>query len=176
MELRGEGNTLGEAIVSALRGAWSRRKPAVSWHAQLSQLTKTIRGQDILARFTNPRRWVAWLSEEVTPSADSRASIERAYRMMLGAAEVKTGKAEIRGRVAVGTDVRDRGTPPHAPLRIDHRNGHWGRFEPAWLAGVEPWELEDIYIEDVIMYDIDDFSIPPQFPPGGGAFVITITT
>lgn len=172
--LRGEGSSLGEALLGAFRGAWSRRRPAKSWQAMLRQLTKTARGQGYLGRYTNSRRWVGWLSEEHTPTPESQSAIARAYREFLGAGEVRGGRAEIYGLVAIGEDVRNRGYPPHSPFRVNHRNGRWERFDDAWVAGGTPAELETHYIWDVIMEDVDGLSQPPEFP--GSSYVIIVHT
>ena len=176
----GRGPTLGDAIIDALRPL--RRRPALSWHAQLAQLTASARGQEILARRTSHRNWLGWLSEERTPTARSREAIESAYVEYLGrspAGRIDHGSGgEIHGEVAFGNkgrlDLRERGNGVSEPLRIDHAvpPADWSYVDAELLQpNPRPARVEDAYIYGVIAGSID-FSEPPWFP--GPEYMIVV--
>ncbi|MEU0032187.1 hypothetical protein [Streptomyces sp. NPDC006335] len=114
----GRGTSLGAALNDLLRSQVTARHRLSSynakhWHAQLSQLTATHRGQQALAD--------AGLS-------DAEYNIRRNYRDLIHTAyenvalvpadpiprHIKRGQYEISGVVTTGDDERDRGTAtPH---------------------------------------------------------------
>jgi hypothetical protein len=184
----GRGNTLGEALVNAFRAAgWQSGRSVKGWHARLSALTKTARGQDALVSAgatpgDRARNWRLWLAQDRAPSKANRAAIERAYMAYRMPVDVRTKTAAITGEIVTeGNRPRNRGID-EAALRIDHR-GHdsparhaerWARLEAKWIAAVESGDyddFEDAYYDDVID---EDLSLS-EFSTGGGGYSVAIT-
>ncbi|MFF1516016.1 hypothetical protein [Streptomyces sp. NPDC058305] len=104
---------------------------AKHWHAQLSQLTGTRRGDEALDTASldvRPDTLIKWLSDpECNVRRSYRALIHTAYENVAFApAEpltdtVKNGQYKTSGLVKTGADERERGNRRAAPLRIDVR-------------------------------------------------------
>ncbi|MEU8648155.1 hypothetical protein AB0C91_40425 [Streptomyces sp. NPDC048674] len=138
---------------------------AQHWHAQLSQLTGTRRGYEVLDTAgldVRPDTLIKWLS-------DPEYSVRRSYRDLIHTAyenvafvpaepltdTVKNGQYEISGLVKTGNDERERGNRRAAPLRIDASRGDWTDIETRWLAGdLRDDDLEDLFIDEIIVSDI----------------------
>lgn len=154
---------LGEAFLDALGGYHRLRSyTATGWHAQLTQLTSTERGREILGREMSPQRrtLVGWLSETTTPSRANREAIARAYGATGGRfpRDAPTRIIEISGTVGNGSDVRVRGRQGRSPLRVnrdrDDLSRAWSRLADAWDAGtLDADEAEDVLINDIIPAD-----------------------
>jgi len=148
---------------------------AKNWHAQLSQLTATHRGQQALedaGLHVTTKTLINWLS-------DAEYNVRRNYRDLIHTAyentanvpadpipdHIKRGQYEISGIVRTGDDERERGTRDAAPLRIDGSRGPWDEIEGLWLAGelIEE-EFEDHFIDDVIVEDIGEGTDGWGFP------------
>ncbi|GGX57641.1 hypothetical protein [Streptomyces chartreusis] len=168
----GRGNSLGAALNDLLRSQVTPRHrlssyTAKHWHAQLSQLTGTHRGQQALedaGLHVTTKTLIAWLS-------DAEYNVRRSYRDLIHTAyentaivpadpipdHVKDGQYEISGWVTTGTDRRERGTRDAAPLRIDGSRGDWDAIEELWMAGeLEDSDFEDHFVDDVIVQDIGE--------------------
>ncbi|WP_369362654.1 hypothetical protein AB5L52_04145 [Streptomyces sp. CG4] len=148
---------------------------AKHWHAQLSQLTATHRGQRALedaGLHVTTETLINWLS-------DSEYNVRRSYRDIIHTAyentaivpaepipdHVKNGQFEISGKVKTGNDERERGTRRAAPLRIDGSRGTWNEIEELWLAGeLTDDQFEDHFIDDVIVADIGEGTDGWEFP------------
>ncbi|MFD3622330.1 hypothetical protein ACFWWT_45700 [Streptomyces sp. NPDC058676] len=176
----GHGGSLGTALNDLLRSQVTPRHrlssyTAKHWHAQLSQLTATHRGYQILADAglnVTTKTLINWLS-------DPECNIRRSYRDLIHTAyentaivpadpipdHVKRGQFEISGTVRTGDDERERGTRRAAPLRIDGSRGDWDEIEALWLAGeLTDDEFEDRFIADVIVADIGEGTDGWDFP------------
>ncbi|GGL85337.1 hypothetical protein GCM10010095_82590 [Streptomyces anthocyanicus] len=176
----GRGDSLGAALNNLLRSQVTPRHRlstynAKHWHAQLSQLTATHRGQQALADaglHVTTKTLVNWL-------ADSEYNVRRSYLDIIHTAyenvaivpadplpaHITDGQYEISGVVQTGGDVRERGTVKAAPLRIDGRQGNWDAIEDLWLAGeLTDDEFEDHFIDDVIVEDIGEGTDGWDFP------------
>lgn len=169
----GSGGTLGEALVDL----WSTRSrpggtrssyTASGWHAQFSQLSRTRAGYAAMERaglsatIATQRHW---LTGDVTPTPANRGLIEQAYQAMKGGFDPSWKQAEhrITGRVTMGRDSRVRGEGGNSSFLVDGRDGRWDRIEAAWNAGADADELEDWFIEDVILNAIDGLSDSIKF-------------
>ncbi|MER6288433.1 hypothetical protein [Streptomyces sviceus] len=161
----GRGGSLGAALNDLLHSQVTPRHRLSSynakhWHAQLSQLTATHRGQQALADAglnVTTKTLINWLS-------DAEYNIRHNYRDLIHAAyenvaivpadpiprHIKRGQYEISGVVKTGDDERTRGTVDAAPLRIDASRGNWDAIEALWLTGeLTDDEFEDHFIDDV---------------------------
>jgi hypothetical protein len=175
----GRGGSFGaalRALIDAQGGTYSTYQ-AKGWHAQLRELSGTERGRtaaDAAGLSPSRRTYVAWLSEAQTPSAANRAKIaqayERASRRSLPAS-MRSGTIEIRGQVAFGPDVRDRGAKGTAPLRVDASYGDWDEFATVWEAGATDEELEEAFIEEIFEAEFGETTETVEF--GGGAYTIS---
>lgn len=182
----GNGRTLGEALIAAFKAAgWHTGRAVKGWHARLSALTKTVRGQDALVSAgldpgQHARNWRRWLAEERSPNAENQAKIERAY-LAYRQPDLRTAKAKITGEITTeGGRPRQRGIT-EAPLEIDHRGSdsashhseRWSRLEGKWAAGAydDPDEWEEAYYDDVIDDDLP-FS---EFATGSGGYGVVLT-
>lgn len=184
MTSRGSGDSMGRALVNAIADAADgtvgarRSYTAQGWHAQISKLTSSPRGYLAAERAglsVNHRTLVDWLAERRDPSAANQSKIARAYQIMAGRwpEEIERQGVEITGLVRIGGDERERGVPPHAPLRIDGSAGDWGRMRRAWNeADVSADSFEEWFIEDVLEADLGDSSEPWEFP--GSAYTVVI--
>lgn len=184
------------ALGRALRAAWTRagasrrrlRPSAKSWRAQLTELTRSGRGQQALASAgagpgPGARKWTGWLSGDVEPSARSRAQIAAAYGSWFGATDtapsdpfgaIEDRTHAINGQMVTSDgDDRQRGSG-REPFRAQAfgRTGDWSRIRDAWLRRASDEELADLFIDDVIMEDIAEFSAQPTFP--GGSYTIVL--
>lgn len=162
------------ALGRALMAAWGdnpRKKTftAKGWLAQVKVLTHHGRGSWAADRVgLDPSRETVlrWLSyggpEDQAPSAANQDKIHRAYQLLAGgqwdpAAESR--QYPIRGVVKTGTDVRDRGTPPHGVFLVDGNEGRWGRIRQGYESGeIDEDKAEEWFTEDVIVEDIGDGS------------------
>lgn len=182
----GKGRTLGEALANALAAAgWQRGREAKGWHARLSALTKTQRGQQALlgagvAPGERARNWRAWLGEDRAPSKANQERIAAAYRAYRLPPWVRNAHAKITGEIETEQGrTRNRGVD-EAPLLVDHGAGtpsrqdqKWQRIEDEWQKAVEEDsydDLEDAYVDDVIGDDMD-MSV---FETGSGGYVVAI--
>lgn len=182
----GNGNTLGEALVAAFKAAgWHTGRAVKGWHARLSALTKTVRGQNaLLSAGVNPgdraRNWRLWLAEDRTPSKRNQELIERAY-LAYRQPDLRNATAKITGEITTeGSHPRQRGIT-EAPLTIDHRGSdsashhadRWDRLEAKWADGAydRPDEWEDAYYDDVIEDDLD-LSV---FETGSGGYGVVLS-
>lgn len=180
----GRGPTLGAALIAAFRAAgWHTGRELKGWHARLSKLTETPRGQEtLLAAGLNPGRhainWRDWLSKDRTPTKENQAKIAEAYAAYRLPKWIRTATASITG--AIGTEggtTRNRGTD-EAALKIDHRGmdspsqhaARWKRIEDAWAAGADEADFEDLYVGDVVEADLD-MSV---FETGSGGYSVVI--
>lgn len=184
----GRGDSLGTALNDLLRSQVTPRHRLSSytarhWHAQLSQLTATHRGQQALADaglHVTTRTLINWLS-------DSEYNVRRTYLGIIHTAyenaavvpadpipdHVKRGQYEISGVVKTGNDERTRGTAYAAPLRIDGARGNWDAIEELWVAGgLTDDEFEDHFIDDAIVEDIGAGSDGWEFP--GAAYSVEV--
>ncbi|MET7695695.1 hypothetical protein ABZT06_48895 [Streptomyces sp. NPDC005483] len=184
----GRGTSLGAALNDLLRSQVTARHrlssySAKHWHAQLSQLTATHRGQQALADAglnVTTKTLINWLS-------DAEYNIRRNYRDLIHTAyenvaivpadpipdHIKHGQYEISGLVTTGDDERERGTADAAPLRIDASRGHWDAIEELWLASeLTDDEFEDHFIDDVIVEDIGEGTDGWQFT--GGSYSVEL--
>jgi hypothetical protein len=118
-----------------------------------------------------------WLDGTSTPSASNQARIRQAYEHMHrgGLPDwVKDGNMSIRGQVAAGGDVRDRGTGHNSPLNVDLSNGSWPAVEAAMVDDdVDDNELGELIAEGLVAEDIGDVSGGWGFP--GGGYSVTIS-
>ncbi|MGW7067127.1 hypothetical protein ACWGII_14285 [Streptomyces sp. NPDC054855] len=176
----GRGDCLGAALGDLLRSQVTPRHrlssyTAKHWHAQLSQLTATHRGQQALTDaglHVTTKTLLNWLS-------DSEYNVRRSYLDIIHTAyenvaivpadpipdPIKQGQFEISGDVKTGDDERTRGTRAAAPLRIDGSRGNWDTIEELWLAGeLTDDEFEDHFIDDVIVEDIGEGTDGWEFP------------
>ncbi|MFD8228524.1 hypothetical protein ACFV16_30745 [Streptomyces massasporeus] len=176
----GRGHSLGAALNDLLRSQVTPRHRLSSynakhWHAQLSQLTATHRGQQALqdaGLHVTTHTLINWLS-------DSEYNVRRSYRDLIHTAyenvavvpadplpdHIKRGQYEISGIVKTGDDERERGNRRTAPLRIDGSRGNWDHIEELWLAGeLTDDDLEDHFIDDVIVEDIGEGTDGWEFP------------
>ncbi|WP_217238286.1 hypothetical protein [Streptomyces sp. AC555_RSS877] len=176
----GHGGSLGAALGDLLRSQVTPRHrlssyTAKHWHAQLSQLTATHRGQQALADAglnVTAKTLINWLS-------DAEYNVRRSYLDIIHTAyenvaivpadpiprHIKRGQYEISGVVTTGDDERERGTADAAPLRIDGTRGNWDAIEELWLAGeLTDDEFEDHFIDDVIVEDIGEGTDGWTFP------------
>jgi hypothetical protein len=176
----GRGRSLGAALNDLLRSQVTPRHrlssyTAKHWHAQLSQLTATHRGQQALEDAglnVTTKTLINWLS-------DSEYNIRRSYRDLIHTAyenvaivpaepipdHITDGEYEISGVVKTGDDERTRGTVDAAPLRIDGSRGNWDAIEELWLAGeLTDDEFGDHFIDDVIVEDIGEGTDGWEFP------------
>ncbi|MET7927026.1 hypothetical protein ABZT43_24100 [Streptomyces sp. NPDC005349] len=176
----GRGSSLGAALNDLLRSQVTPRHrlssyTAKHWHAQLSQLTSTHRGHQALVDAgleVTTKTLVNWLS-------DSEYNVRRGYRDLIHTAyenvaivpadpipdHIKGGQYEISGTVKTGQDERERGTREAAPLRIDGSRGDWNEIEELWLAGeLTDEELEDRFVDDIIVADIGEGTDGWEFP------------
>ncbi|MGM9470260.1 hypothetical protein [Streptomyces murinus] len=176
----GRGDSLGAALNDLLHSQVTPRHRLSSynakhWHAQLSQLTATHRGQQALAEaglHVTTKTLINWLS-------DSEYNVRRSYLDIIHTAyenvaivpadpipdHVKQGQYEISGVVKTGDDERTRGTMDAAPLRIDGSRGNWDAIEGLWLAGdLTDDEFEDHFIDNVIVEDIGEGTDGWEFP------------
>lgn len=180
----GTGGSLGQALINALAkeagGVVGARRSytAQSWHAQLSKLTSQPRGYEAAEKAglsATARTLRAWLSDPDYPIRRSdREKIARAYGIMAGRWPGDPRKVDISGQVKIGPDVRTRGEKGRAPLRVDGSDGSWSRIREAWESGEEldPGDVEDWFIEDVLEADLGESSQPYEFP--GGGYTVTI--
>ncbi|MFJ9567865.1 hypothetical protein ACIRQQ_48615 [Streptomyces fuscichromogenes] len=176
----GHGGSLGAALNDLLRSQVTPRHrlssyTAKHWHAQLSQLTATHRGQQALEDAglnVTTKTLISWLS-------DAEYNVRRSYRDLIHTAyentaiipadpfpdHIKRGQYEISGVVKTGDDERTRGTVDAAPLRIDGSRGNWDAIQELWLAGeLTDDEFEDHFIDDVIVEDIGEGTDGWEFP------------
>lgn len=182
----GRGRTLGEALGNAFAAAgWRTGREVKGWHARLSALTKTARGQQALLSAGVPagdraRNWRAWLAQDRAPSKANQEKIAEAYRAHRMPRWVRTATAKITGEITTeGQRPRNRGID-EAPLAVDHGAGpparqdqKWAKIEAKWIQGVNDddfSDLEDAYIDDVIFDDMD-MSV---FDTGSGGYAVAI--
>lgn len=174
------GSTLGGALWGALglrEDGPARSYRAVGWHAQISKLTSSPRGYAAASAAgldVSAQTLRRWLSETQAPSASNVDKIRDAYQRMAGAfPRHLTGREFwISGQVAIGRDVRDRGHGQHSPLVIDGSAGRWATIIQQYEDGeLDAEELEEEFVEDVIMEDLD-FSDPPEFH--GSTYTVNI--
>ncbi|MCX5256745.1 hypothetical protein OOK27_21840 [Streptomyces canus] len=184
----GRGNSLGAALNDLLRSQVTPRHrlssyTAKHWHAQLSQLTATHRGQQALQDAglgVTTQTLIKWLS-------DAEYNIRRGYRDLIHTAyenaaivpadplpdHIKRGQYEISGTVKTGDDERERGTRRAAPLRIDATRGYWNAIEELWAAGeLTDDEFEDHFIDDIIVSDIGEGTDGWDFP--GASYAVEL--
>lgn len=184
----GQGPSLGGALGDLLRAQVTPRHRLSSytarhWHAQLSHLTRTRRGYQILedaGLHVTTKTLVNWLS-------DPEFSVRRGYRDVIHTAyenaaivpaepipaQFKGGRFEISGTVRTGADERVRGTRRAAPLRIDGRRGHWDDIETLWAAGeLTDDAFEDHFVDDVIVEDIGEGTDGWDFP--GASYAVEL--
>ncbi|MFI9824131.1 hypothetical protein ACIHFC_27250 [Streptomyces sp. NPDC052013] len=184
----GHGASLGAALSSLLRSQVTPRHrlstyTAKHWHAQLSQLTATHHGYQVLADaglHVTTKTLINWLS-------DPEYNIRRSYRDLIHTAyenaaiipadpipdRFKNGQFEISGLVKTGDDERERGNRRAAPLRIDGSRGYWDAIEELWLAGeLTDDDFEDHFIDDVIVADIGEGTDGWEFP--GAVYAIEL--
>jgi hypothetical protein len=177
----GNGGSLGEALVD-LWSAGGRPGGARStynrtgWHAQFSQLSRTKAGYAAMERAglsATIETQRHWLSGSVTPTNRNQGLIEQAYQSMRGGFDPKwkTADHKISGRVTMGRDRRDRGTAGSSAFLVEGRDGRWDRIERAWDAGADPDEIEDLFIEDVILNAVDGISDSIEFD--GSSYTVT---
>jgi hypothetical protein len=189
-EATGHGGSFAEAFRDALdaavraaggaggapRSSYTARSP----RAQYKHLASTARGRQALqdAGITAaPQTRRRWLTGRQNPGKANREAIAEAYRAMQRGGipdSVRRRDFEIKGRVGTGSDIRDRGTRTHAPLRIRGRSGTWNRLDAIYRSG--EWDLlgdggvEDLISEDLIEADIggsDGWFFP------GGSYTVT---
>ncbi|MFF5365406.1 hypothetical protein ACFY4I_39475 [Streptomyces scabiei] len=184
----GRGDSLGAALNNLLHSQATPRHRLSSynakhWHAQLSQLTATHRGQQALADaglHVTTKTLVNWLS-------DAEYNVRRSYQDIIHTAyenvaivpadsipdHIKDGQFEISGVVKTGDDERTRGTVDAAPLRIDGTRGNWEAIEELWLADeLTDDEFEDHFIDDVIVEDIGEGTDGWEFP--GAVYAVEV--
>jgi hypothetical protein len=167
MVARGEGRTIGHALIRAYEDFRLSIPGAKGWHAQLRALTASLPGYEALARAglsVTPRTLLAWLSDARDPSAANRRIISNAYllRGKRGQAEARFQAAEALISGLIETEAgrpRYRGDGFNAPLSIDHGNGDWDAYGGRLLAELRSWrpdpqKVMDYYIEDVILEDL----------------------
>jgi hypothetical protein len=181
---RGEGDSLGRALINALAdaagGTVGVRKSytAKGWHAQISKLTSSPRGYqaaEAAGLSATARTLKAWLAQDVEPNAANQRKIAEAYAIMAGRWPdgIERQDVSIKGTVQIGDDVRDRGSQGHAPLLVDGRAGNWDRMKRAWAAGeVDEDDFEDWFVEDILEADLGESSEPWEFP--GSAYTVVI--
>jgi hypothetical protein len=181
---RGDGHSLGHALVNAIAAAADgtigvrKSYTARGWHAQISRLTSSPRGYlaaEKAGLSVSHRTLVDWLAERRDPSPANQRLIAKAYQIMAGRwpAEIERKQIEIFGSVKIGGDERDRGTKNTAPLRVDGAPGGWDRIRVAWEAGdVDPEDVEEWWIEDVLEADLGESSEPWEFP--GSSYTVVI--
>jgi hypothetical protein len=180
---KGKGPSLGAALVGLVGSAGGRKSTyqAKGWHAQLSALTATTRGQSYLEASglgVTRRTLLAWLAEDRAPTRRNQQFIREAYtaaarkpfpRDELG------GMLRIEGKVGFGDDVRDRGNGC-APLLVEpEHDDAWDRLEDLWEQGnLDPDLWEEYFAEDVIGDDpaLDDAS-PGDVSFPGGAYSVS---
>lgn len=165
----GRGRTLGAALRAAFRASgWATGREAKGWHARLSAMTNTAKGQHALIDAglvpgEHARNWRRWLAEDRAMSPANQEKLAQAYREYRLPREIRTATAKISGEIRTeGNTFRDRGGS-EAPLQISHRgqdsttahDERWDRVEDKWLAGVDADELEDVYYDEVISDDLD---------------------
>ena len=181
--VRGSGASLGGAFRDALAGLHAghgrESYDRVGWSAQFKQLFSTERGYRELSsvlEVKQSRTVRGWLDGTITPSAQNQARIRQAYEHMHrgGLPDwVKDGNMAIRGSVAAGGDVRERGSGHNAPLHVDFSNGHWSRVEDALVDDeVDVNELGELVAEDLVAADIGDVSGGWGFP--GGSYGVSV--
>ncbi|MBL1109361.1 hypothetical protein JK361_33075 [Streptomyces sp. 5-8] len=176
----GRGGSLGAALNDLLRSQVTPRHrlssyTAKHWHAQLSQLTGTRRGYQVLQDAglgVTTQTLINWLS-------DPDYNVRRSYRDIIHTAyenaaivpaepipdHVKDGQFEISGLVKTGDDERERGNRRAAPLRIDGSRGNWAALAELWLADeLTDDDFEDHFIDDVIVADIGEGTDGWEFP------------
>lgn len=193
-EVTGSGASLGQAFRNAI-GAVSLGGPRPSYTArqpvaQARQLTGTRRGKEAMTAAgvrATPRTVRGWLSGKHQPSKRNREALGRAYGAMQrgGIPDwVKQAELKITGRVQTGSDVRNRGTEGHAPLRVDmgafnkprtytrgEEGSIWDAIEEALEEGADDDELEDL-ISEGIEADVGG-SDGWEFPGGGYTVVFS---
>jgi hypothetical protein len=184
--VRGAGRSLGAALDALYRQvdptAGRRRASytATGWHAQLVALTGTragMRAADVVGLSPTRRTLIRWLShsgrgdETGAPSSANRTLIGRAYGLLSDGIDVAAWESamrrtiEIRGVVAMGRDVRDRGRGGSSPLRIDGTRGDWTAVARAWDGGRQELAgVERTFIWQVISQDIGETSDGITFP------------
>lgn len=174
--MAGSGGSLGEALIDALAAEAGgqvgvlKSYTAVGWHAQISKLTSSPRGYQAAATeglSVNRKTLMDWLTERRAPNAQNQRKIASAYRRMGGSwpAHIERREVKVSGKVGMGLDVRERGTPDASPFLIDGSAGSWSRMKEAWESGEpDPEDFEEWFIEDVIEEDIGEGSEPWEFP------------
>ena len=182
--VRGSGDSLGGAFRDALAplsaGHARESYDRVGWNAQFKQLFGTERGYQALSQTLDvkqARTVRGWLAGTSAPSAQNQARIRQAYEHMHrgGLPDwVKQGSMAVKGQVAAGGDVRDRGSGHNAPLRVDLGNGRWDRIERALTDGADVNELGELVAEDLVANDIGDVSGGWGFP--GGSYGVSVSS
>lgn len=172
MLAKGEGRTLGEALIAAYRDAVPTMRLRRGWHAQLTALTASGPGWGFLGASglsVTAETLTRWLSESQNPSGANQRRIDAAYRQYYysrpnraeATVRFRTLDGSITGLVQTETSgpPRYRGRPPNAPLLIDHAEGEWGYLMTLLQsAEPDPDEVTDRYIGDVILNDLS-FSV-----------------
>lgn len=153
------------SLGAELRRLWDRplsvSRPAKGWHAQISALTKSSRGYEAAAKVglhvKQERTLKNWLSQTTEPRSRDKALINAAYRYMVGAWDpsVQNRTYSITGDIDSGDRTQDR------ELIIDGSSGDWQPIIDAYLNGASDQELEDLFIEHVIVEDIGESSPRP---------------
>jgi hypothetical protein len=181
----GTGGSFGEAfrdLISSTAEPGRVSYTAKSARSQYKHLTRTARGRAALEQAgltAAPQTIRRWRGGKQKPGKANSGIIAAAYRVMRQGgipSSVKTGTMKIAGRVGTGSDVRDRGTPGNAELKINLSRGRWARIDAAWqldgFASFSDEELEDLVSETLIEPDIGG-SDWWYFP--GGSYTITLS-
>lgn len=154
----GKGGSLSEAFRNAFARPSYTAKGAV---AQFKHLMQTEAGRQSLVdaglgAVQQTRR--RWLGGKQNPGKANANAIHTAYEAMRRGEiprAVMSGKMRITGRVGTGTDIRERGTPGHAPLLVDLSQGTWTRVDRLWNSDIiGDAEFDDVLSEDLIEPDI----------------------
>lgn len=170
----GSGRSFGAAVIDCARNAGQiRHSRAVHWHAKLRLLTKSAPGYaamraagiDVTARTLVT--WLSWGGDgDPEPSKANKARIDKAWGIYGVGFAISRGTGAITGLVQFGyDDLRERGRPPYAPLKIRHWVGTWANLGPELAkTSPDPVLVEALYISDVIIPDLGEPSGGIEFP------------
>ncbi|MER7953075.1 hypothetical protein ABTY59_37420 [Streptomyces sp. NPDC096079] len=179
MAARGDGESLGRALISALAEAAGgtvgvkTSYTAKGWHAQISKITSQPRGYEAaeaVGLSATADTLKAWLSESREPTAANQRLIAAAYERMRGRwpAEVERGPIEVTGQIETGRDDRTRTVE-----LTESREWSWTRLKRRWETGdLDPDEVEDDFVEDVWEGELGEGSEGWDFP--GGSYTVVI--
>lgn len=151
---------MARSLGAALRELWEQpssiqtRRQVKGWHAQISALTKTPRGYEAAHKaglhIKQRRTLEGWLAQTIQPSAANKRLINAAYRLMVGQWDESVERRDYRIHGSIDSGDREE----VRELIIDGRAGDWGPIIDAYLNGASDQELEDLFIENVIVEDL----------------------